>query len=219
MNVVRFVDTRCDAPVLNLSIEGNTVHFHSPYICNDKYSKGNSDYNTRKTTNLANARRWLVEYVRPFTSSQIAGKCINAAIKLVEEWKKDADYFIYQTRCGFDTTDVLEDMINYCKTGIPYQTPKLAKYTTQEFLASLEAAKARSSVAPPMTHVLVNPDDAVEVNRFGSRYCPSDVVFSGMFDTLDESYRAKIALLKMSDKKTFVPDVGVQLDEYNFWVY
>ena len=61
----------------------------SRLINNDKYNRHNSDYHTKKTTNPKNLLKYLKEYCKPYTATEIALKTFSKARESFDEWKQE----------------------------------------------------------------------------------------------------------------------------------
>jgi hypothetical protein len=102
---------------------------------------------------------------------------------------------------------------------VPYQSPKFAPFLNGEFIKQVEENEKRFKTKEPCMHVLLERDGIAHLHLKERRYTDAIHNFTGHIDTLDPHYRSKIAMLKIVDVKTFIPDVGVRLDTHNFWVY
>jgi hypothetical protein len=207
-------------PVLTLyAVDGNTYKIWSPMIVNEKFSHNNSDYHTRKSSDGAKIRRWLKEYAVPHSTRFISRTSYDLMTSNVYTWRNQYYGDIREAQRSIVSDDVLEDILNYIKTGVAYQSSKFNKFKDSEFIAKAEQHVERSKATNPTLHVLVNPDEMVSVNKMLNTWDEPENICTQLYDTLDDNYRSKIALLKMVAPKTMLGEVGVRIDTCNFWIY
>lgn len=219
--LVHIYDDRCPTePVVEVSTNGyGNFTIASPYIHNEKYRTGNPDYHTRKTTNLAKVRRWLKDYTKPYEVNAITNITRELRRDIFHHWKGEFYESVRNATQKIDRDSIIEDVLNYARTGVPYQSPKFAPFLNGEFIKQIEENDKRSKTPEPCMHVLLERDGIAHLHLKEHKYSDPIHNFTGHIDTLDVHYRSKVAMLKIVDAKTFVPDVGVRLDTHNFWVY
>ena len=219
--LVHIYDERCPTePVVELGTDGyGKFTVTSPYIRNEKYRTANPDYHTRKTTDLAKVRRWLKEYTKPYEVTAITDVTLGIRGDIFQRWKVEFYEVVRNTTRHIDQEAIIEDVLNYARTGVPYQSPKFAPFLNGEFIKQVEENEKRFKTKEPCMHVLLERDGIAHLHLKERRYTDAIHNFTGHIDTLDPHYRSKIAMLKIVDVKTFIPDVGVRLDTHNFWVY
>ena len=214
-------DTRfMEKPVLSLTaVGGDTYKIWSPLIQNEKYSRNNSEYNTRKTTDLAKIRRWLKEYAVPLSTEFIVRNSYRIMTNKMYVWKKQYESEIQDLVGDLKNGDVIADILNYVKTGVAYQSVKFDKLKSEEFLDKVEQQLYRAKVDNPPLHVLVNPDDLVCVSTMTQTWNDPEHICTQQYDALETDYRSKIALLKTAPPNTVLDQVGLRIDTCNFWIY
>jgi hypothetical protein len=216
---VNFIDERWpDHAVLALSMTDKKVFvISSELISNDKYSYHNDDYHTRKTNNLAKARRWLKEYVNPFEGPMITHLSHTRMDTAFRAWRDEFSTDIWATMRSFNTDAIAEDYINYLETGIPYQSTRLNSITQDGFADKYRVDKYRKSKKEPKLHVLVSPDDMVSVSH--KEHVTGPHIGTYRYDQIPANIKENVALLKISPVDQFIEGVGVALNRCNFWVY
>lgn len=220
--VVDIIDERWSAAYvlrINNGDAHNVVKLSSPFIENEKYRSNNSEYNTRKTTDLKKVRRWLKEYTQPLTTEMITKESFGHSRELFYKWRGEFEATMRSVRHTVDLDDFITDAVNYFRTGLPYQDTKLAAFKNPEFLSSLEQHRIRIKSKQPIRHFLLNSDETVSITEMKESYYPPENKFTGHINLVSEDDRAKVAMLKIMEPNTFMPDVGVRLDNYNFWIY
>lgn len=218
-DTVKFIDERWPMhSAATLSMQDNKVFvIRSEVIHNDKYAYHNDDYHTRKTSNLAKMRRWLKEYVNPFSAAMIAHLSSNTADIVYRQWRDHYATDVWTAMRSFGTDAVVKDYVNFLDTGVPYSAPALSAITDPEFVAKYRTNIARMRTAMPETHVLVSPDEVVVITKKVD--ASRQEVVTCHYDQLISNIKEKVALLKMAPVNTFIEEVGVALNRCNFWVY
>lgn len=198
---------------------GNDLLIESPFIENNKYSHGNSMYHTRKTTDLAKMRKWLMEYILCIPAEMIPGCTDGEAEVVFTRWRDEHKDAYYQAYRKIDGRDVLESMIAYKKGGAPYSTPDLAAILNSNFIEGMEEHTRRNKLKYPPRNIFINPDGPTQVAVKEKSYGPYVITQHLSFEALDEDTRGKCAMLKLAENKSYVQDVGVKISANNFWVY
>lgn len=219
--LIHIYDERCPTEqVVELATDGyGKFIITSPFISNEKYRTGNPDYHTRKTTDLAKVRRWLKEYTKPYEVTAITDVTFGIRIDVFQRWKSEFYEVVRNTTRQIDQEAIIQDVLNYARTGVPYQSPKFAPFLNGDFIKQVEENDKRYKTKEPHMHVLLERDGIAHLHLKERKYTDPVHNFTGHIDTLDNHYRSKVAMLKMVDPKTFVPEVGMRLDSHNFWVY
>lgn len=237
---VHFDDDRLGTTVATLEAgddKGKRVFdIKSFRIFNEKYATHSTGYRRLRTTNISRAFKLLQQYVTPLTQSELSIHDSDTTEEIFREWRRGADIEYSKVIrannispwSGVDVKDLLEDMINYKKTGVPFTVGSVASYMNDDIIAAYLENKSRKEAGQPCTHVFINPDDTVHVTtykpdtRLTGSYGADDISGQASFTTIDEvpeATRSHIAILKLVAEKTFVPQVGSKNSNNSFWVY
>lgn len=224
-DTVNFYDSRLlDQKVGALSKQnGNDLLIESPLIENNKYSRDRSMYHTRKTTDLAKMRKWLMEYILCIPAEMIPGCTESEAEVVFARWRDEHRDAYHQVYRKIDGRDVLDSIIAYKKGGAPYATQKLAEVLNSNFMEMMEEHTRRNKFKYPTRNIFINPDGptqvAVKEKTYEKTYDPYVITQHLSFEALDEDTRGKCAILKLAENKSYVEGVGVKICANNFWVY
>jgi hypothetical protein len=189
----------------------------SRLIHNERYRT--SRRNQKHTKDLKKLLRYMRDYVKPLSAKEIAGSCKEVMSSRLGRWKHDA---IDQMRnaCNFDRDDVMQEIVRMKAVGYQPQTPMFAKLMEQG-VALWEEAKRRQDRKVMQVHIFVNPDESIEL------FCDDKLGYGGInqgvtvYNSIDEApmnIQQSLAMLKMLEEKTFVPEVGTKVNETNYWV-
>lgn len=189
----------------------------SRLIHNDRYR---GDRRTQKRTkDLKKMLRYMRDFVKPLSAKEIAVNTRDVLSSRIGRWKHEAIEKMRNT-CDFDRDAVMEELVRMRAVGYKPQTAVMARIMEQG-IDAWEEAKRRSERKVMQVHVFMNPDESVEV------FCDDNLGYGGInhgvtvFNSLTEApvnIQQSIAMLRMLEDKTHVPEVGVKVDERNYWV-
>jgi hypothetical protein len=199
-----------------IDMGGGKLKIKNDHIKNDKYRENNPEYNTHTTSDLKKIRRWLHEYTGPLDSERITRESHYKAKRIFEVWQKETAGVMNDMQRKLTISTIVLDIANYLRTGAAYQNPLIRECFDK--IPAAEQYALRMSAPMPDTHLLLSTDGRVSCSRMISFSSPQKQ-YSGVFEGLAPTYKEKIAILKILEDKTFVEDVGVRLNDYNFWVY
>jgi len=191
----------------------------SRLIDNTRYVSSNDRKHQKHTKDPKKLLRYMRDYIRPFTTKEIASRSMDTRRRQVENWYGQAGS-LARDLCNLDREDVMEEMIRMKAVGYKPQTKKFAQVMEQGIPAWEEVERLKNRKAMNV-HVFINPDESVEI------YCQDKKGFGGInqgvtaFNSLAESpncIQQQVAMLRMMDDNAFVPEVGTKVDANNYWV-
>lgn len=221
-----FRDTRFRGhPVAKLFIDytTNRITIDCDRIENNKFNQHNPDYSTRTTNDLAKMRKWLKEYVQPYSPAEVARFSFGDMKAKFAAWADHYNNTFRDSYLNISTTDVIKDIINYLGGGQPYTTGKLAQYATQEFRLQILENERRRKCESPKIHLFINPDGVMwltgtEIGQFSECTISGAQVLDSV-DMLPGTVKEKYSMLKLVDDGTYLETVGVRLHHNNFWLH
>jgi len=191
----------------------------SRLIDNTRYVRGNDRKHQKHTKDPKKLLRYMRDYIRPFTTKEIASRSTDMRRRHLDNWYGQAGSLV-RDLCNLDREDVMEEMIRMKAVGYKPQTEKFAQVMEQGIPAWEEVKRLKNRKAMNV-HVFINPDESVEI------YCQDKTGFGGInqgvtaFNSLAESpncIQQQVAMLRMMDDNAFVPEVGTKVDANNYWV-
>lgn len=223
---IRFVDSRFPAAtaIAHLDVEVNDEDkeyfcLESRLIINDRFVRGNERRNQKHTKDPKKLLRYMRDYVKPFSTKEIAHQTIEQHERPTRVWRGEAESLM-RDLCNMSREEVMQEMIRMQAIGYKPQTEKFAQMMEKGLPAWVEY-KRRAERSVMNVHVFINPDESVEV------YCSDKLGFAGInqgttpFNSLADtptSIQQHVAMLRMMDDRTFIPEVGTKIDANNYWV-
>jgi hypothetical protein len=192
------------------------VTIESRLINNDKYSRHNSDYHTKKTTNPKNLLKYLKEYCKPFSAQEIAYRTWKNSREAFEEWKQQA-YRDARRVCSFDWEDIIDELVNMKTVGYIPRSEKIQKALAGDGLDKWTIHKEIKDITSSKTHVFINDTDGAVTVTKGDAQEP-DVKHYDKLDDAPEYVQQHIGMLRMMDNKSFVPHMGYKANDREFWL-
>lgn len=209
--------------ILRLDDSDGRVTIDCSRIANNKFRESSSEYTTRTTSDLAKMRKWLREYVQPYSPAEIVQLTFGTMKVKFAEWADHYSSTYREAYMNVNTMDVIQDLVAYLGGGRPYSTGRLARFATQEFREQMVEHERRRKSESPKINLFMNPDgicwmSTIEVGQFtGCSITNSQVIDSA--DGLPIPVKEKYSMLKLVDNDTYIENVGVRLSHNNFWLY
>jgi len=191
----------------------------SRLIDNTRYVSSNDRKHQKHTKDPKKLLRYMRDYIRPFTTKEIASRSMDMRRRHLDTWHGQAGSLV-RDLCNLDREDVMEEMIRMKAVGYKPQTEKFAQ-AMEQGIPAWEEVKRLKNRKVMNVHVFINPDESVEI------YCQDKKGFGGInqgvtaFNSLAESpncIQQQVAMLRMMDDNAFVPEVGTKVDASNYWV-
>jgi hypothetical protein len=225
---VAFVDSRfpvspnASAGVRNsigsvYSDDKGRVVVESRLIQNEKFNLHNSDYHTRKTQDPRKALKYMKEYIKPYTSHEIANRTKGVAEQAFTDHR---DKVVWKARdYRLQDIEVLHAEILHMKTmGYEPKTDAVRKMMTEGF-EHIEHAMRMKDAEFPRVHVYLAPDDTVNVAVLSPKSGLEVGVMS--YDSLAAAptfIQQHVGMLRIMDDRSHVPDVGYKASATEFWI-
>jgi len=163
----------------------------------------------------------LQDYIRPFNTQQIADRTKGTAWDKLQNWKWGIRRQARESM-GFDMDTIYEEVKRMKDLGLRAQTEKFQK-AMDEGIARFEENKLVDKVEErDLAHVFMNPDGSIEVRlaKNAEDYATKEIRSAySRVDEMPYELSSKIAMLRMTEAQTFVPYVGVKVDDRTFWLH
>lgn len=206
MIAIIYVKDNGEEPVLTLE---------SRLIQNDKFSIHNSDYHTKSTKDLKKMLKFMKEYIKPFSGQEIAQKTYRGAEQNFDEWRRGAWRNLREALSELNHEDYVAEFEALAQMGITPQTNKFREAMSVVIPESAEN-KRRTNMKFDAVHIFINPDDSVCVTIMQGENKGSKIVES--IEECPQYIQQGIAMLKMVDDNTHIPEVGKRVNGKDFWV-
>lgn len=188
-----------------------TYEVRSRLINNEKYAQHNDDYYSRTTNDPKKVSKFLKDYFKPFTPLEIKGLTARRFDAHDDEWR---DEFRWKLRdvTMVEPTELFAEVQHLVSLGVEFNSDKFKRIVTEGMPMFTEHMR-RKNESRKTTHVFINPDDSVNAT-FGE--------ITNTYQTLEEMPEAmqqQVAMLRMVEADTFIPEVGMKMSTNTYWVY
>ena len=195
--------------------ENPTLTLESRLIENDKYARHNNDYHTKSTKDLKKMLKFMREYIKPFSGQEIAQKTYRSVEQDFDTWRSKPWRNVRMAMQELDPLDYVAEFEALALMGIEPQTKKFREAMTTVIPESKEN-KRRTDMKFDAVHIYVNPDNSICLTIMKGDNRGSKIV-----ETVDECpqyIQQALAMLKMVDDNTHIPEVGKRNNDKDFWV-
>jgi hypothetical protein len=204
------VDNRGGTQVTQYTIESRLIN-------NDKYSRHNSDFFTRKTTDPKKFFKYLKEYAKPFTYQEVALRSMRSAENKFDDWKNEKRKEAYHT-VSMNWNDIMDEITKLHALGVKPQTEKFKK--AYEFgIPAYEEYKGLESRNFKRIHVFTHTDGTVAISSFADY---GDIQKgSNLYEEMSyvpQHIQEQVGMLRMMSVGDFVPNIGMKINDREFWV-
>ena len=195
--------------------ENPTLTLESRLIENDKYARHNNDYHTKSTKDLKKMLKFMREYIKPFSGQEIAQKTYRSVEQDFDTWRSKPWRNVRMAMQELDPLDYVAEFEALALMGIEPQTKKFREAMTTVIPESKEN-KRRTDMKFDAVHIHINPDNSICLTIMKGDNRGSKIV-----ETVDECpqyIQQALAMLKMVDDNTHIPEVGKRNNDKDFWV-
>lgn len=200
--------TRKNEQVVEYCIESRLIR-------NEKFNSNNSEYYTKRTTDPKKFFKHLKEYAKPFTYQEVALRSMRGAENKFDDWRgsKRRDAYV-----SVSWEDVMEEVVKLHALGVQPQTDKFKTIYEKSLPEYLEYKAVRDKTFKRI-HVLVQADGTVAVSSFADYMDmqKGSLLYEEM-DHVPKHIQEQVGMLRMMATGDFVPNVGLKINEKEFWV-
>lgn len=202
------VDSRSGNSVTQYCIESRLIR-------NEKYASHNSDYYVKKTTDPKKFFKYLKEYAKPFSYQEVALRSMRNAESKFDDWRdsKRRDAYV-----SVSWEDVMDEVVKLHALGVTPQTDKF-KNMYEKSLPDYLEYKAVKNRTFKRIHVLLQMDGTVAVSSLAdyADVQKGSTLYEGL-DHVPQHIQEQVGMLRMMSVGDFVPNVGLKVNEKEFWV-
>jgi hypothetical protein len=221
--VIKFYDSRFldgdrgDALIAKVQIEadakGRDVFIvRAETIENDKYRENTDEYHSKQSRDPKKIVRILREHVKPFAATRVARWSRGDFRHSVHEWSNEVRSNYRRTTASIDLEGIVEELVLLRDMGFRPQTEKLAKLMDDAIPAFQEMQRVKNREIMHL-HIMINPDRSVNISNDDKVIATADSM-----DSVHKNIQEHIAMLRMMDNKAFVPEVGMKVNDNQYWV-
>ena len=188
-----------------------TYEVRSRLINNEKYAQHNDDYYSRTTNDPKKVSKFLKDYFKPFTPTEIAGLTSRKFEGHDDEWR---DEFRWKLRdvVAIEPSELFAEVQYLQAHGVEFQSDKFKRIVTEGMPMFTEHMR-RKNESRKATHVFINPDESTQVTFGDFNY-----TYQSMGE-MPENMQQQVAMLRMVEADTFIPEVGMKMSANTYWIY
>ena len=174
-----------------------------------------SDRHTKETRNVKKALKLMLDMLTPYSLQEIANLRGKRIGQRIYEWRNEHDNKVHEPIriLGASYLAVIKEMQNLKNLNVPLVTAEF-KRVMEHTLAYHEENKYRTTAKVHKVFITYRDDG---VHTLDDSEIPSEKVYP-TYEMLPEDIRGKIAFLKMLKDGEDIPEVGLRMDDKNFWV-
>lgn len=189
----------------------------SRLIKNTKYKEWKSEFTRKHTKDAKKFFKSMTEYIKPFTGVEFASDSHGEVVGAFNTWKSEPN----TQMCSYVDVGreaLLQEVIQLTNIGVKFQTEKFQKIVEQA-LPLYEEHKRRKAKTFNGVHVMLQPDESVLITSTdGHPQFPKGTSTYDNMAHVPQFIFDNIALLKLVDNDTYVPEAGKKVTATEFWV-
>jgi hypothetical protein len=155
--------------------------------------------------------KFLKDYFKPFTPTEIAQKSVRKFEAHDDEWRDEYRYKLREV-VAVEPTELFAEVQYLVSLGVEFNSDKFKRIVTEGMPMFAEHMR-RKNESRKTTHVFINPDDSVQAS-YGD--------ITNTYQTLEgmpEHMQQQVAMLRMVESDTFIAEVGMKVSANTYWVY
>ena len=202
---------------LDTNSKGEEVFvLHSKAIDNPRFR---NERRSRKITgDPAKMLKYLKTYVLGYDPKELSLMTKDVMANKFESWRWQATRATRDV-VACDMQVIYEEAKRMADLGLRAQTAKFQKVIDEGLALYEEGKYVESRKDRDLVHLFFNPDDSISLwfDALSDKTTGLSIHYKS-FDDLPEQVATRAAMLKISEIKTFIPDVGIRADDRSFWV-
>jgi hypothetical protein len=188
-----------------------TYEVRSRLIQNEKYTSHNDDYHSRTTNDAKKVGKFLKDYFKPFTPTEIAQKSVRRFEAHDDEWRDEYRYKLREV-VAVEPTELFAEVQYLVALGVEFNSDKFKRIVTEGMPMFTEHMR-RKNESRKTTHVFINPDDSVQASY-------GDITNTyQIMEEMPEHMQQQVAMLRMVESETFIAEVGMKVSANTYWIY
>jgi hypothetical protein len=183
----------------------------SRLISNEKYAVHNDDYHSRTTNDAKKVGKFLKDYFKPFTPTEIAKRSVRRFEAHDDEWR---DEFRWKLRdvVAIEPTELFAEVEYLVALGIEFNSDKFKRIVSEGMPMFTEHMR-RKNESRKTTHIFINPDDSVQAT-----FKEVTTTYQ-ILEEMPEDMQQQVAMLRMVEADTFIAEVGMKMSTNTYWIY
>lgn len=201
----------------------NTFKIMSRLIKNERYRESSWDYHTKKTKSIDKALKAMLDFVRPYSIGEVRDDSASTFLGSIEKWVDNAVRKYSSLRVDRHG-DLVEEVMHLQALGVQFKTESFRKLAervgevTDEYKRRKYAKFCGYHVLVTQSMIYVTKGN-IEKTGYGFKFAPVDVGAKNYRseNELPDNILSNIGLLKMVPMKQAVDEVGMRVNDYEFY--
>jgi hypothetical protein len=197
----------------------------SRLIANQRYKHGSTDFYTKESKSIDKALKTMMDFVRPYSLDEVRRESVNDFTNSVDKWVHAAKKEYNNVKVD-DRKEIVEEMLHLKSLGVQFKTSVFRKLA-DEVEGIYSEYKRRTEAKFRAYHVVFTPNmiyvSAGELlkNSYHDSVFKADNATPSAYQAIEmlpENILSGIGLLKMVNTGESVDEVGIRVNENEFYV-
>jgi len=194
------------------------IEIGSRLIKNDKYRRHSYEYHTKASKVESKVVKMMVEFIKPFSFSEIFEFNYDKTASLVKSWRNEL-YKAGESVWNICSADLYEEVKHLRNLGVQFKTKAFNEMANA--VETRDAYRARQKQNIEIYHVYAVEGrvavTAKELDAYDSKNHKPTVMYDS-FETLPEDLLADVSMLKILGGEAPIPGVGYRVSDNEFYV-
>jgi hypothetical protein len=197
----------------------------SRLIANQRYKHGSTDFYTKESKSIDKALKTMLDFVRPYSLNEVRSETVHDFTSTMDKWvyaaKKEYNNVKIESR-----KEIVEEMLHLKSLGVQFKTSAFRKLA-EEVEGIYAEYKRRTEAKFNAYHVVFTPNmiyvtagGLLKTSYDDFTFKPGDATPKAYqaIETLPENILSSIGLLKMVNMGESVDEVGIRVNENEFYI-
>jgi hypothetical protein len=197
----------------------------SRLIENQRYKHGSTDFYTKESKSIDKALKTMMDFVRPYSIDEVRRETVHDFTSTMDKWvyaaKKEYNNVKIDNR-----KEIVEEMLHLKSLGVQFKTSAFRKLA-EEVEGIYAEYKRRTEAKFKAYHVVFTPNmiyvtagELLKNSYDDFTFKPGDATPKAhqAVETLPENILSSIGLLKMVNVSEPVGEVGIRVNENEFYI-
>ena len=197
----------------------------SRLIANQRYKHGSTDFYTKESKSIDKALKTMLDFVRPFSLDEVRRESVQDFTNSMDKWvsaaKKEYNNVKIESR-----KEIVEEMLHLKSLGVQFKTSVFRKLADEvegiyaEYKRRTEAKFSAYHVVFTPNMIYVTAGGLLKTSYDDFTFKPGDATPKAYqaIETLPENILSSIGLLKMVNTGESVDEVGIRVNENEFYI-
>ena len=207
--------------------DSDSMQFHvrSRLINNERYRVGSQEYHTKVTKSFDKALKLMIDFIRPYGLPEVMSESVHKFTSQVEEWVSKARRN-YNDISVDNRNDLVTELLHLKTLGVQFKTDTFrdlsnkVEETTREYKRRTDM-KIRGYHVVFTSNIIYITSGIVTGSGYSTSLTDIDKTAQTYHSETDipENILSKISFLKMVEKNEALDEVGIRVNDYEFYIF